>query len=271
MGHKEISRSVIQRESEVEQNFGLNHSKRDKGDKNFPRDKDRKQFKAKAPDESGNAFAFPAAFPAKEKEGAESTMAFGGSQPRHVNKRRERPAMKPREKQREKYCSLCLGGGHWTAECKKYPNLKTRLKKAKELGLCLRCLKKGHSSRECEYIFRPCFFCKNKSHLNALCSQKFGLSVQMALTIEVVDYESEPEEEEEKEKEQGEEETTTDDDNLSEDTEEESERQVAGGTKFKQNDQFRTKRLFLVAMGEIFNPNDERYKKKVALFLDQGC
>uniref|UniRef100_A0A0N5B1H9 CCHC-type domain-containing protein n=1 Tax=Syphacia muris TaxID=451379 RepID=A0A0N5B1H9_9BILA len=48
-----------------------------------------------------------------------------------------------------------------------------RLNKAKELKLCETCLRKGHTKEVCRTSMRPCFYCKDRSHISSLCPVQF--------------------------------------------------------------------------------------------------
>ncbi|KAH7702464.1 Pao retrotransposon peptidase family protein, partial [Aphelenchoides avenae] len=64
-------------------------------------------------------------------------------------------------------CYLCHQK-HWVTDCFAYPNVESRKAQAIKLGLCLKCLGKGHKRANCPKI-KPCFYCKSKDHHGALC------------------------------------------------------------------------------------------------------
>jgi hypothetical protein len=67
-------------------------------------------------------------------------------------------------------CKFC-GDEHWEDKCPKYKTNDERLAKAKELKICLKCLGKGHISKECKKNVK-CFTCKKDGHNSAFCRQK---------------------------------------------------------------------------------------------------
>ena len=72
---------------------------------------------------------------------------------------------------------------HWSDECKQYPNIKSRKKKAN--ACCFIYLKKGHLLKECTCT-RPCVYCKNSgNHPRSLCRKQFDQSTELSnATIE---------------------------------------------------------------------------------------
>lgn len=70
---------------------------------------------------------------------------------------------------REGQCELCIFQDHKLANCDKYRTLEDKLKRAKQLRLCLKCLKDDHFSRRCS--FQPyCNIC-NEKHRTSICSK----------------------------------------------------------------------------------------------------
>ncbi len=67
-------------------------------------------------------------------------------------------------------CHFCQGE-HWSDECKKYPSIAERTNQVKDR--CLKCLRSGHATRNCQWG-KSCFFCKYMAnHHRALCPKEF--------------------------------------------------------------------------------------------------
>ena len=79
-------------------------------------------------------------------------------------------------------CYYC-GKNHWSDECKQYPDIKSRKKKAN--GCCFICLKKGHLLKECTST-RPSAYCKKSgNHHRSLYPKQFNQSTELSnATIE---------------------------------------------------------------------------------------
>jgi hypothetical protein len=76
------------------------------------------------------------------------------------------------QKKREPFCYFCEGDRkktHWSDQCKKFTDLKGKRKRARELDLCTKCLRKGHIWKECRVKVK-CFHCKGE-HSSAMCDQ----------------------------------------------------------------------------------------------------
>ena len=71
-------------------------------------------------------------------------------------------------------CAFC-SEPHYDNQCKKYATIEKRIERARELRLCLKCLKTGHGANFCKEII-TCFHCKDKRHCSALCrrNEKIG-------------------------------------------------------------------------------------------------
>nr|CAD2179840.1 unnamed protein product [Meloidogyne enterolobii] len=67
-------------------------------------------------------------------------------------------------------CAFC-SDPHYDNQCKKYNNIEKRVERARELKLCLKCLKLGHGANNCKNKIE-CFHCKDKRHCSALCRRK---------------------------------------------------------------------------------------------------
>ncbi len=81
---------------------------------------------------------------------------------------------------REVKCPFCKDK-HWADQCKKYPTVKSRLKRLEELPpRCLRCFRNTHETGRCR-IPQKCPYCsKTWSHHRSLCPEKFGESNQVS-------------------------------------------------------------------------------------------
>ncbi|KAH7689678.1 gag protein [Aphelenchoides avenae] len=64
-------------------------------------------------------------------------------------------------------CYLCHEK-HWVTDCFAFPDPESRKAQAIKLGLCLKCLGKGHRRAQCQKT-KPCFYCKGDDHHGALC------------------------------------------------------------------------------------------------------
>ena len=68
-------------------------------------------------------------------------------------------------------CTLCQGYNHTWFKCRKYPRGHQRVKRAKQLNLCVGCLDKQHGAKGCTNPkVKPCKFCGNK-HYHSLCTE----------------------------------------------------------------------------------------------------
>ncbi|KAH7722839.1 Zinc knuckle family protein [Aphelenchoides avenae] len=64
-------------------------------------------------------------------------------------------------------CYLC-NQKHWVTDCFTFPDVESRRARAKKLGLCMKCLGKGHAKAQCPRK-KPCFYCQGQDHHGALC------------------------------------------------------------------------------------------------------
>nr|CAD2206936.1 unnamed protein product [Meloidogyne enterolobii] len=75
--------------------------------------------------------------------------------PAHVHKNR------PFVKFGQRECSLCHQGAHFPSKCPKYPTPQSRFNRLKEQHRCIRCLREGHSFKEC-HLPMLCRICQGK-------------------------------------------------------------------------------------------------------------
>lgn len=92
---------------------------------------------------------------------------------------RRNETVKKMDQKKQKTCRLCRDS-HYASMCPRYPNEIRKKERAKELGLCLRCLG-SHKTEDCKRKLR-CFFCK-ADHIAAFCPNKEGRkTVELNLT-----------------------------------------------------------------------------------------
>ncbi|VDK49373.1 unnamed protein product [Anisakis simplex] len=97
-----------------------------------------------------------------------------------------------RKKNEPNACPFC-NGRHWANQCERFKSTESRTNRAKQLQLCVRCLKRGHFSKDCTNK-RPCYYCRSSGHHQALCNnaQPHQLVAttftQQQLTIEPAAY-----------------------------------------------------------------------------------
>ncbi|KAL3085510.1 hypothetical protein niasHS_009437 [Heterodera schachtii] len=142
-----------------------------------------------------------------------------------------------------KACSFC-GQEHWSSDCPQYKDTKSRLEKAKEKKLCLRCLGSGHGTRECQARPRSCWYCKKGGHNKAFCSFQFGGQKQTAnprqgVTTQQVNF-------------------TSDD------------REQSLLSDDQKSDTSNQRKLLLSREITVFNPQKPNFHKKVLAFFDSG-
>ena len=76
----------------------------------------------------------------------------------------------------KKRCCAYCSDEHWSDECQLYPDVESRKKRLR--GSCFKCLRRGHSWRDCRGG-RECVFCKLKgNHHRSLCPKQFGKQVE---------------------------------------------------------------------------------------------
>ncbi|KAI1718264.1 putative peptidase (DUF1758) domain-containing protein [Ditylenchus destructor] len=63
-------------------------------------------------------------------------------------------------------CFFCQES-HWSVLCSEYPDHDSRWERCKQIGLCTKCLRKGHRSKDCDKDY-TCQICE-KNHLKAIC------------------------------------------------------------------------------------------------------
>ena len=71
------------------------------------------------------------------------------------------------------FCSL----NHYNNQCLNYKTIKARNDRAKQLHLCLRCLRSGHQIKDCTIVMKPCYTCKNTNHHSAFCPTYHGIII----------------------------------------------------------------------------------------------
>ena len=69
----------------------------------------------------------------------------------------------------KKNCKWCQSTSHSMLGCKKYPNHESRVKRCKELGMCLNCTSLKHFKNNCRKLDFACVTCKSQFHISALC------------------------------------------------------------------------------------------------------
>jgi hypothetical protein len=72
--------------------------------------------------------------------------------------------------QPRKPCRFCEAQ-HWSKECIAYPDWRKRAERARQLGVCFRCLSKHHRAPDCPKP-KPCFYCQGIHH-QAFCSKEY--------------------------------------------------------------------------------------------------
>src|ERR1700755_263464 len=74
-------------------------------------------------------------------------------------------------------CKLC-NGAHFMSSCTVYSSPASRKERCIEIELCSSCSSTKHKSKQCPAkrygLSRPCFYCKSKKHISALCSSENG-------------------------------------------------------------------------------------------------
>ena len=70
-----------------------------------------------------------------------------------------------------KNCKFCTGTNHSMLKCKKYPSYESRIKRAKELNLCMNCSSIRHYKSNCTQLDFNCGICNSNVHITALCPQ----------------------------------------------------------------------------------------------------
>src|ERR1044072_4672653 len=74
-------------------------------------------------------------------------------------------------------CKLC-DGAHFMSSCTVYSSPASRKERCIEIELCSSCSSTKHKSKQCPAkrygLSRPCFYCKSKKHISALCSSENG-------------------------------------------------------------------------------------------------
>ena len=68
---------------------------------------------------------------------------------------------KGEKKEKVKRCGFCKDPSHTTTKCTKFPDLKSRQQKVKELGLCIKCVRNAHEG-DCKPF--GCYLCDQPHH-----------------------------------------------------------------------------------------------------------
>lgn len=147
------------------------------------------------------------------------------------------PKSKPK-----KSCVFC-GATHFHDECQKYSSLSQREDRLEELKRCERCLQKGHGSQNCDRRLKPCFYCKNRSHVGAMCPVHHGPTNVSATEVR---------------RESGRELTTKP---------KEKNRPLVSMSAAHQTT---TQALLMCKSAMVFNPDDEKLREEAVIFLDSG-
>ena len=75
-------------------------------------------------------------------------------------------------------CKWCNSSSHSMLNCKRYPTHDSRVKRCRELNLCLNCTSLKHHKNGCRTpLDFSCYICESKSHISALCpriAEKIG-------------------------------------------------------------------------------------------------
>ena len=83
----------------------------------------------------------------------------------HIFSTQTKPGLK--SDQLNPHCRFC-SEAHWSTDCFNYPDVGSRRTRAKELGLCRKCLGNRHNVQQCKRT-KGCFYCGSKEHHGALC------------------------------------------------------------------------------------------------------
>ena len=79
----------------------------------------------------------------------------------------------------QKSCMFCANT-HYSSMCRRYPDLKSRAVRLKDLGKCTRCARSGHLLQNCTLTTTkyPCTFCGETTHISPLCDKRATLNSQ---------------------------------------------------------------------------------------------
>ena len=68
-------------------------------------------------------------------------------------------------------CKFCSATSHSMFNCRKYPSHDARMKRCKELGLCMNCSSSKHRRNACKTLDFSCSICGSNNHIGALCTK----------------------------------------------------------------------------------------------------
>lgn len=74
----------------------------------------------------------------------------------------------------EQRCLFCQGVNHFSYQCSTYGSVAVRRDRLKELGRCLRCVRKDHDVSNCKTRFTLCKTCGKDNHHGLLCYKLLG-------------------------------------------------------------------------------------------------
>ena len=73
------------------------------------------------------------------------------------------------------HCRFCNVDGHSSLYCANFVSVEARIKKCKELKICIYCTSSKHDESKCpglrNKMFKPCKFCQSYKHVSAMCPQ----------------------------------------------------------------------------------------------------
>ena len=80
------------------------------------------------------------------------------------------------QEKQDLHCRFCNVNGHTNLYCPNYLTCDARIKKCKELKICIHCTSLRHESEHCHglqnKLWKPCKFCSSKGHTSALCPKR---------------------------------------------------------------------------------------------------
>lgn len=104
-----------------------------------------------------------------------SQVASGESMSEHNGKKANTPIAQEVVSEMKRLCKFCLSEHHTSVKCCKFPSLKERIARLKQLSLCEKCCGKNHTSSLCKFntVAFPfaCCICKERSHISPLCNK----------------------------------------------------------------------------------------------------
>ena len=88
--------------------------------------------------------------------------------------------VKASEDVKPRACKFCTNTSHGSSKCLKYPNHNSRVEKARDLGLCSRCLSATHKEDTCAGVKGKlrfaCTICHKLEHVTPMCPQQSSYS-----------------------------------------------------------------------------------------------